>query len=59
MKKFNLFTVDDRSTSDHNNARMNEFTAFLNALSSARKRYTVTTWSSDDGHENGFCVWYN
>lgn len=59
MKKFRLFTADDRETEARNTERMSEFTAFLNALANGRKAHTVTPWQSDDGHERGFIVWYN
>lgn len=58
MKKYRLFTADDRESEDHNADRMAEFAAFLTALSKGRKAHTVTTWHSSDGHENGFFVWY-
>ena len=59
LKQYKLFTTDDREPNDRNNARMAEFTAFLNYLSNQRKKHTTTIWMSTDGHEKGFCVWYN
>ena len=59
MKKFSLFTVDDRATDAHNAARMAEFSGFLTSLAKKRRAYTVTIWTSQDGHERGFCVWHN
>ena len=59
MEKFSIFTADDREPAERNTARMFEFTAFLNALSSRRKSHTVTPWTSEDKHETGFIVWYN
>lgn len=31
---------------------------FTAALRRRRKKYSVTPWSSADGHEIGFVVWY-
>lgn len=31
---------------------------FTAALRKRRKRYSVTPWSSSDGTETGFVVWY-
>lgn len=59
MKNFIIFTADDRESTERNTARMFEFTAFLNNLSSRRKAHTVTPWTSEDKHETGFIVWYN
>lgn len=59
MKKYRLYTADDREPEARNTARMSEFTDFLSQLAKSRKAHNVTIWRSTDGHEKGFCVWYN
>lgn len=36
-----------------------EFCSFINCLSRHKRKHHVTPWSSADGTETGFVVWYH
>lgn len=45
-------------TDTNEQERQHLLTGFTAALRRRRKKYSVTPWSSGDGTETGFVVWY-